>query len=62
MLGSVTRIDLINKHVMTDATDDIIKYTDLVIAVGSVGPFPAKTVAQKANEAIKQYKELGDEV
>ena len=46
----------------SNTSHDIVKYTDLVIAVGSVGPFPGKVFAQKADEAAAKYKELGEEV
>ena len=65
-LGSVTNIDLEGKSVTVDRISQeeplIIEYTDLVIAVGTNGPFPSKVFSQKADDAAKQYKELGNEV
>ena len=60
--GNVTSIDLADKYVVVDSSDKVIKYTDLVIAVGSSGPFPGRVFAQTADEAAKQYTELGNEV
>ena len=62
VLGTVVNIDLKEKFVVVDTSDDVIRYTDLVIAVGCVGPFPGKIFAQKADDAAKRYKEAGDEV
>ena len=64
-LGSVTNIDLESKRVTVERSRDgdlELEYTDLVIAVGTKGPFPSKVFSQKASDAAKQYKELGDEV
>ena len=65
-LGTVTNIDLENKSVSiekyTEEEQSIIKYTDLVVAVGSNGPFPSRIFSQKAEDAAKEYKELGNEV
>lgn len=65
-LGTVTNIDLENKSVSVEKyTDDeqlIIEYTDLVVAVGSNGPFPSRIFSQKAEDAAKEYKELGNEI
>ena len=65
-LGSVNNIDLENKRVFVErqfgAGNLILGYTDLVIAVGTKGPFPSKVFSQKAGDAAKQYKELGNEV
>ena len=65
-LGSATNIDLEAKSVTVDRISEkeplIIEYTDLVIAVGTNGPFPSKVFSQKADDAAKQYKELGNEV
>ena len=62
VLGTVTHIDLIDKYVVVDTLEDVIKYTDLVIAVGTIGPFPSKIFTQKADVAAEKYKNLGDEV
>ena len=62
VLGTVTEIDLINKYVVVNTSEDVIKYTDLVIAVGSMGPFPSKTFTQKSDVAARKYKYLGNEV
>ena len=65
-LGSVTNIDLDNKSVSVQRQNKeeqmVIEYTDLVIAVGSKGPFPSRIFSQKAEDAAKEYKELGIEV
>ena len=61
LLGTVTSIDLSNKQVIVDTVDEPLKYTDLVIAVGSVGPFPGKIFVQTADEAAAKYRELGKE-
>ena len=65
-LGSVTNIDLEKKSVSvekyTGEEKFVIEYTDLVVAVGSNGPFPSRIFSQKAEDAAKEYKELGNEV
>jgi len=65
-LGSVNNIDLENKRVCVErqfgAGNLLLEYTDLVIAVGTTGPFPSKVFSQKAGDAAKQYKELGNEI
>ena len=65
-MGSVTKIDLESKCVTIDRISQeepqILEYTDLVIAVGTNGPFPSKVFSQKADDAAKLYKELGSEV
>ena len=62
VLGTVVNIDLKEKVVVVDTSKDVIRYTDLVIAVGCVGPFPGKIFSQKADDAARRYKEAGDEV
>lgn len=62
VLGTVVNIDLEEKFVVVDTSNDVIRYTDLVIAVGCIGPFPGKIFAQKADDAARRYKEAGDQV
>ena len=62
LLGTVTSIDLAQQCVLVDTSEEAIKYTDLVIAVGTTGPFPGKVFSQTADVAAKQYKELRNEV
>ena len=59
--GKVTAIDLSGKRVTVD-NGDIILFTDLVIAVGSVGPFPGKCFDRRSDDAALRYRELGNEV
>lgn len=40
----------------------VLEYTDLVIAVGSQGPFPGKTTEPKADELPKVYSALSEDV
>ena len=62
VLGTVVNIDLEEKFVVVDTSNDVIRYTDLVIAVGCIGPFPGKMFAQKADDAARRYKEAGEQV
>ena len=62
LLGTVTSIDLNKKQIVVNTVNEPLKYTDLVIAVGSVGPFPGKIFVQTAVEAAAKYSELGNEV
>ena len=59
--GNVTNIDLDSRTVRLD-NGKTIRYTDLVIAVGSNGPFP--TVAENPNvtESAEEFKQLGKEI
>ena len=62
--GAVTEIDLLGKRVTVGNGNgmEIILYTDLVIAVGARGPLPAKVFERRAEDAARQYRELGNEV
>ena len=62
--GTVTEIDLQGKKVTIGNGDgmEILLFTDLVIAVGSRGPMPAKISERRAEDASRKYRDLGNEV
>ena len=59
--GKAENINLREKRVMVD-TGDIIQYTDLVVAVGSVGPFPGKSEYTTVKELQEASQALTTEV
>ena len=50
------------KQIVVDTVNDPLKYTDLVIGVGSVAPFPGIIFVQTAVETAAKYSELENEV
>ena len=59
--GKVDNIILREKRVQVD-TGDVIQYTDLVIAVGSVGPYPGKPEFPTVKELQEASKALAAEI
>ena len=40
--GRVTNIDFEKKKIFLEGSDEAIEYTDVILAVGSDGPFPGR--------------------
>jgi NADH dehydrogenase FAD-containing subunit len=59
--GRVTHVDFNEKKVITES-GDILDFTDVVMAVGSTGPFPGRTETGSVEEATMAYKEISDEI
>lgn len=59
--GKVTKVDFECKQVHVD-NGQVIDYSDVVIAVGSQGPFPGRTSATSLSKATADYQSLTDEL
>ena len=55
-------MDFNSQQVFLDIDHEPIEYTDLVIAVGSSGPFPGRPMSNYVNEATREYLNLSDEI
>jgi len=60
--AKVTNVDFNSQQVFLDIDHEPIEYTDLVIAVGSSGPFPGRPMSNYVNEATREYLNLSDEI
>ena len=61
MVGKVSKINLEDKEVILE-NDEALKYTHLVMAVGSTGPYPGRAKAKRKGLMEDDYRNLSSQV
>jgi len=60
--GRVTNIDFEKKKIFLEGSDEAIEYTDVILAVGSDGPFPGRPKSTTMEAVTEEYLEVSKEI